>query len=359
MIGFNTFAHPHKIMEVLKISGRRETLLLLFIFFIISLAGPLNTTAQQKYVFEKPRMGSPFTITIYSNDSLKAALAAEAAFKKADELNQILSDYIDSSEINRLSVASGQGRYIRVSDPLFDILQHSLEAARLSKGSFDISMGPIVRLWRKARRLKQLPDADSIKAAMQKTGWQYIHIDTVNHSVWLEKPGMQLDIGGLGKGFVAHAALRVLQEYGLPCTMVNAGGKIVTGEAPPGKNGWRIGINIPGEKERIMPYLLLLKNMAVATSGDIYQYLEFNGIRYSHIIDPRTGTGITHSRNVTAIAADATTADWLSTACSILSIHQSFQLIKKIPGAALLIAEKRKNKIIQKQSAGFETYLEK
>lgn len=339
----------------MKVLFNRPDALSLLAFFMIS----LHAEAQQKYIFEKPKMGSPFTITVYSNDSVKAGLAAEAAFKKADELNQILSDYVDSSEINRLSATSGKAQYIRVSGPLFDILQHSLEAARLSKGSFDITMGPVVKLWRTARRLKRLPDADSIKAAMQRTGWQYIHLDTVSRSVWLEKPGMQLDIGGLGKGFVAHAALRVLQEHGLPCAMVNAGGKIVTGEAPPGQNGWRIGINVPGEKEAIMPYLLLLKNNAVATSGDIYQYLEFNGVRYSHIIDPRTGTGITNSRNVTAIAADATTADWLSTACSVLSIHQSLRLIKKIPGGALLITEKRKNKIVQKQSARFKDYLEK
>jgi thiamine biosynthesis lipoprotein len=212
-------------------------------------------------------------------------------------------------------------------------------------------------LWRNARKTKTFPDADSIRAALQKTGYPYVHLDTLNHSVWLEKPGMKLDLGGLGKGYVAAAALRVLGRNGFFCAMVNAGGKIVTGRSPPGKEGWLIGINAPGEKEAILPRLLLLKEISVATSGDIYQYAEFNGRRYSHIVNPKTGIGLTRRRNVTAIAADGTTADWLATACSILSVRKSFRLIKAIPGAALLITERKKSgKIIEKTSPNFRNY---
>jgi thiamine biosynthesis lipoprotein len=301
-------------------------------------------------------MASPFTITIYTIDSTGAARAAEAAFRKADSLNGALSDYIDSSEINRLSATSGQGHYIGVSPPLFAILQRSLQAAQWSHGAYDITMGPVVRLWRIARKTKQFPPADSLQTALARVGYSYIHLDTVHRSVWLEKSGMKLDVGGLGKGFVAQAALDLLREYGFAAAMVNAGGKIVTGD-PPGTDGWVIGINAPGEKERIMPLLLQLDHQSVATSGDIYQYVELNGKRYSHIIDPRTGIGLTRRRNVTAIAADGTTADWLATACSILSYRQSLRLIRRLPGAALFITEKRKEKIIAKSSPGFRKYL--
>ena len=168
---------------------------------------------------------------------------------------------------------------------------------------------------------------------------------------------MKLDLGGLGKGYVAAAVLRVLGRNGFFCAMVNAGGKIVTGKSPPGKEGWLIGINAPEEKEAILPRLLLLKEISVATSGDIYQYAVFNGRRYSHIVNPKTGIGLTRRRNVTAIAADGTTADWLATACSILSVRKSFRLIKTIPGAALLITERKKNgKIIEKGSPNFRNY---
>ncbi len=193
-------------------------------------------------------MGSPFTISVYAKDSLAAVSAATAAFKKADELNNILSDYIDSSEINKLSSSAGHGRYIKVSEPLFDILQRSIEAAKLSGGAYDISIGPVVKLWRTARRTKIFPDKDSIQSALSKTGYKFIHLDTITHSVLLEKEGMKLDVGGLGKGFVAAAALKVLNEYGFDYAMVNAGGKIITGKSPPGKEGWLIGINAPEKR---------------------------------------------------------------------------------------------------------------
>jgi FAD:protein FMN transferase len=314
---------------------------------------------QEKYVFEQPEMGSPFTITLYCNDAALADRAADAAFKKAEALNEVLSDYKDSSEINRLSLTGGQGVYIPVSAPLFDILQRGVEAGRLSGGAYDISIGPLVSLWRVARKTKVFPDSNTLRAALKKTGYRYIHLDTVLHAVMLEKKGMKLDVGGLGKGFVAAAALEVLHQNGIDCAMVNAGGKIVTGQSPPGKQGWLIGINAPGEKEELLPQLLLLKEISVATSGDIYRYVEFNGKRYSHIVDPATGIGLTRRKNVTAIAKDGCTADWLATACSILSTRKSMKLIKKIPGAALLITERKRGRIRESSSKNFKDYLNK
>jgi len=324
---------------------------LILLLLMATIAG-----AQKKYVFEQPKMGSPFTITIYGADSLAVSKAAAAAFRKADTLNALFSDYIDSSELNRLSATSGQGRFVTVSTPLFTILQRALEAARLSKGSYDVSIGPVVKLWRQARKRKVFPNADTLTATLQKTGWRYIHLDTLHQSVWLEKPGMQLDLGGLGKGFVAQAALDLLQDHGFPSSMVNAGGKIAIGQSPPGKQGWVIGINAPGEKEQLLSGFLLLHDISIATSGDIYQYVELNGKRYSHIVDPKTGIGLTHSRNVTAIAADGTAADWLATACSILPLRKSLQLIRHFPGAALFVTENRNGKIFHKSSPGFRNY---
>jgi len=314
---------------------------------------------QKKYSFTRPAMGSPFTITVATDDSASAALAVRGAYRQVDSLVDILSDYIDSSEINRLSATSGQHRWVTVSPPLFDILRRAVQAARLSNGAYDITVGPVVRLWRKARKTLQFPDSALLRNALARTGYRYVHLDTVAHSVWLEKEGMQLDVGGLGKGFVAQAALDVLRQQGHSVAMVNAGGKIVLGEAPPGKMGWLIGINAPGEKETLLPSFLLLKEMAVATSGDIYQYVEFQGKRYSHIVDPRTGIGLTRRRNVTALAPDGTDADWLATACSVLSWRQSLRLIRKIPGAALLVTEMKNGKISRKSSSGFRNYLQK
>lgn len=304
-------------------------------------------------------MGSPFTITMYCSDSVQAALSARAAFEKAEALNEILSDYIDSSEINRLSRTAGEGRYVPVSAPLFAILQRALEAGRLSGGAYDISVGPLMGLWRDARKTKIFPDDNSLQKARGLTDYRFIHLDRVSRTVMLEKKGMKLDVGGLGKGFVAAAAIDLLHQDGIDCAMVNAGGKIVTAAPPPGKPGWLIGINAPEEKEAILPQLLLLKRKSVASSGDIYRYVEINGKRYSHIVDPATGIGLTRRKNVTAIADDGCTADWLSTACSVLSTRKAMKLIRKIPGAALLITEKRRGRIRMWRSAHFKNYLQK
>lgn len=316
----------------------------------------LVSTAQKKYVFEKPKMGSPFTISIYTNDSIKAEQVAAKAFALADSLNFILSDYIDSSEINRLSASSGKGVYMHVSEPLFNIIMQAQNAAVLTNGAYDITIGPVVKLWRKARKEKTFPDEDSLKLALQKTGYKYVHIDTIHQRIYLEKKGMLLDVGGLGKGFVAQAALDLIKKNGFNQGMVNAGGKIVTADAPQNQKGWIIGITQPEEKNEILPQMLSLQNIAVSTSGDIYQYVELNGKKYSHIVNPKTGIGLTHQKNVTAIAKDGTTADWLSTACSVLSTKQSMRLVKKIKGAALLITENKKGKIKKKSSALFKTY---
>lgn len=329
------------------------------VVFLILFLSVKIVSAQRKFVFEQPKMGSPFTISIFANDSAKAAQAAAIAFHCADSLNLIFSDYIDTSELNRLNATSGQGNYIPVSTAIFDILKYALQAAQKSNGSYDISMGPVVKLWRTARKTKKLPDADSLKKALDKVGYQFIHLDSVHQSVWLEKKGMQLDLGGLGKGYVAQAALNIIRAMGFSSSMVNAGGKIVIGDPPPGRSGWRIGITLPEEKEKILQQFLWLNNTSVATSGDIYRHVDINGKRYSHIVDPKTGLGITLQRNVTVIAQDGTISDWLATACSVLPIDDAFKLIKTFPDAALLITEMNDGKLIQRSSENFKNYFEK
>jgi len=185
----------------------------------------------------------------------------------AFDVQAVCTGFMYALATANLYITSGQHRWVPVSPPLFDILQRSIEAARLSEGGYDITIGPVVRLWRQARKTHQFPDSAALRAALARTGYRYLRLDTVTHSVWLEKEGMRLDVGGLGKGFVAQAALDLLRQMGYPIAMVNAGGKIVLGQVPPGKKGWLIGINAPGEREMILHSLLSLREMAVATSG--------------------------------------------------------------------------------------------
>lgn len=314
------------------------------------------TSAQyKKYSFQQPKMGSPFNIVIYSTDSLKAEESALASFKMIDTLNEIYSDYLPNSELNRLCGTSGTGKWVKVSEPLFTILQKACRASEISLGSFDITMSPVIRLWRTARREKRLPGKDSIAAAKQRTGYKFIKLDTINKSILLQKPGMQLDLGGIAKGETAQRVYNRLRENGFPFSLLDAGGDIVAGDVPPQVPGWRISINLP-ETEELMNQQLLLRKKAVTTSGDLYQYLEVNNVRYSHIIDPVTGWALTDSRNVTVIAGNGTDADWLTKACSILPIDKAMQLVKKFPSAEVQIALLKNNRPYFYRSPGFTSY---
>ncbi len=323
-----------------------------FLFIVICFA----TSAQyKKYSFQQPKMGSPFNIIIYGLDSAKAENAALATFRMIDTLNEIYSDYLPDSELNMLCATSGTGKWVKVSEPLFTILKKACRSGNISSGSFDVTMSPVIRLWRTARREKRLPDKDSLIAAKKRVSYKYISLDSAQKSIRLEKAGMQLDLGGIAKGETAQRAYVRLCELGYPYSLLDAGGDIVAGNVPPQVEGWKVAINLP-ETEELMNQQLLLRNKAVTTSGDLYQYLELNGVRYSHIIDPATGWALTNSRNVTVIADNGTDADWLTKACSILPINKALKLIKKFPSAEVQIAILENNKPRFYRSPGFLSY---
>ncbi|RYZ49977.1 MAG: FAD:protein FMN transferase, partial [Chitinophagaceae bacterium] len=174
--------------------------------------------------------------------------------------------------------------------------------------------------------------------ALKRSGHKQLQVDAASKGVKLRLPGMQLDAGGIAKGYIAQQVISFLRANGVSSALADAGGDIACSDPPPGKKGWTVGINVPGNGEEILPETLTILNSAVATSGDIYQYMEHEGKRYSHIIDPRTGYGVPFQRNVTVVAADGATADWLATACSILPIKESLRLADA-ENAALLITQ--------------------
>jgi thiamine biosynthesis lipoprotein len=306
----------------------------------------------------EPKMGSPFTIILYSDDSVKAGNIARQCFSLVDSFNLIFSDYIDSSELSKLNTSAGLNiSPVKVSPALFDILILSKNAYYKSGGAFDITIGPVVKLWRKARKTKQFPAPDLVQSARKLTGFENVRIDSVNKLVRLTKHGMQLDLGGIAKGYIAQKIIDFLLSQQVNCALVNAGGDIVMSGAPPGSGGWRIGTNVPETSDQLLSQLLLMQNKAVATSGDVYKFIENGGKRYSHIIDPRSGYGVTFQRNVTVIANEGATADWLATACSILPADAAKRLAMQC-GAEVLIGEIKDGKIKLNSTKGFDRYWE-
>lgn len=333
-------------------------LVFFFILFLFQSVQILPVSAQaKKYHFSISKMGSPFNIVFVDKDSTHASVLAKNAFDLVDSLVTIYSDYDSSSELNRLSAKAGMGP-VPVSKVLMEILLKSKEAYHQSLHSFDITMGPLSLLWRNARKTKTFPDSVLVATTKTLVGFDKLVINQKDQTVSLAKKGMRLDLGGIAKGFVAEKIVQRLKAQGISSSLVDAGGDIVMGDAPLNSKGWVVGINAPEETETLLEQKLVLKNLSVATSGDVYQFFLHNGKKYAHITNPQTGYGVTFQRNVTVIASDGAMADWLATACSILPIKKALETAAQ-QKAFVLITTLENGQIKAYQSKGFDRFWKK
>ncbi len=314
---------------------------------IASAADPSSTPPHrlERFEFSQPEMGVNFKIVLYAPDEATATKAARAAFQKMGELNAILSDYDPNSELSRLSDTAGSGRWVTVSEPLWHVLQHSQQFWQESEGAFDVTVGQAVGLWRIARRAKRLPPPDDLQAARATIGFQHMEFNRAEHSVRLNVKGTRLDLGGIAKGYAADEALRAIRQQGWSRALVDGGGDISLGDAPPDKTGWRIGV-APLDVQAAPSQFLTLSNCAVATSGDAFQALTIQGKRYSHILDPKTGIGLTNHSSVTVIAADGLAADALASSVSVLGPEHGRALVDRWPHAAALIVRQEGDRVV-------------
>lgn len=295
----------------------------------------MSAAQQNRYAYSMQKMGSPFNIVLYADTKQMADSAAQESFKLVDSINLICSDYDSTSELYKLRYAA-VGIPIKVSPILFELIYIANKAYKDADGSFDITVGPLSRLWRSARRSQQFPTHAAINEARNRVGSNKVQIDSGAQTITFLHPNMQLDMGAIAKGYAADKVLALLQSHGITTALVDAGGDMVAFGMPPQKKGWTIGINVPGQQEKLLERKLVLSNKAVATSGDAFQFMLHEGKKYGHIIDPRTGYGVTFQRNVTVVAPTATTADWLATACSILTLEQVKILAKKYKSEVLI-----------------------
>jgi FAD:protein FMN transferase len=258
-------------------------------------------------------MGVETRIVLYAGAEERAAEAARAAFARVAVLDSLLSDYRADSELNRL-VAGAGGPPKPVSEEFFHVLSRSQALAALSDGRFDATAGPLVRLWRQARRSGELPTEAARAEAASRVGWRHLELDPAARTARLALPGMQLDLGGIAKGYAADEAIATLRRAGIRSALVEMGGDIVVSEAPPGQRGWRVQVSNAPPAERSV----LAVNIAVSSSGDTEQFVVIDGVRYSHVVDLRTGLGLRSRAAATVVAADGITADALSTLATLM-----------------------------------------
>ena len=315
---------------------------------------PLLQAQTRKFSYSEMKMGSAFNLIIVSADSNKANHLARKSYELVDSLNHIFSNYDSSSELSKINASAGLLPY-KMSTAMLDLVQKSQYAYIQSKGAYDISIGPLSSLWRNARKAKLFPEASTVLATKKLVGLNQVKINKRLGTIFLPNANMQLDFGGIAKGYIAQWVINFLKANGIQQALVDAGGDIVMSGAPLNQQGWLIGVNLPETTDDLLNKKLQLSNCSVATSGDVFQFIEYKGVKYSHIINPLTGYGVTNLRNVTIVAKTGATADWLATACSILPIKEAKQLAISHQ-AALLITTLKNGKLVFEATPSFKNY---
>lgn len=338
--------------------------------FFVAWAGLADVAFAQslaRYTFTEPHLGTIVDLTLYAPTESVANEAARSAFARVKELDLIFSDYKADSELMRLCAEAGTGRRVKVSSELFDALKLSLTISEQSEGAFDVTIGPLVKLWRTARKQRRLPTPEQIVQAKELVGWKLIRLDENARSVELLKKGMQLDFGGMAKGLIAHDVIQKLRERDIRHALIAISGDIVAGDSPPGTDGWKVAVarldlrskGDPKSEGESQPSgrLLKMSNCAVSTSGDQFQFVEIDGVRYSHIVDPITGKGMTRRSSVTVVAPNGALADVLDTAACLMGPERGLRLIERYQNVDAIIVQANDGTLVESMSKGFTARL--
>lgn len=335
---------------------RQHIILLVWIGMIF----PVFADEPRRFEFEEPHMGTKFRIVLYAKDRETADAAAKASFARIAELNRTMSDYLADSELSLLCRQNAKtlAGPVVVSTDLLTVLAKAHEVSTLSNGAFDVTIGPVVKLWRQSRKDRRLPDDEVLKEALSRVGYQKLKINVTNKTVELLTPGMQLDLGGIAKGYAADECLKIIAKHGITQALVAASGDIAVSDAPPGRPGWKVEIGrLPGSKGEAK--FVWLKNAAISTSGDEVQFVEITGTRYSHIVNPKTGIGLTGRRSVTVIAQHGIDADSLTKMASILPPTDVLAIVNKRPGIHASITVRHEDHDVTTESPEFHRLLVK
>jgi thiamine biosynthesis lipoprotein len=281
-------------------------------------------------------MGTVIEITLQDHDEEAARKATLQAFQEIKRIEQLMSPWIETSDVSRLSRSAGKD-WVKVSPETFDVIQGSQKIFGLSEGAFDITIAPLTGLWRKARERGVPPSSEEVKKILGLVNFRNLLIRS-DGKVFLKKKGMAIDLGGIAKGYAVDRAFEVLTSLGYKNLIVNGGGDLRTGGL---KNNepWSIGIQNPRSAEKVMA-TISVSDSAIATSGDYEKFFFHEGKRYHHILNPKTGFPANGCQSVTILSKDGTTADGLATAVFVLGPEQGYALCQKIRGIECLIVDK-------------------
>lgn len=274
----------------------------------------------EKFTYRQIHMGMIARITLYAGFEQQARQAASAAFKRIADIDTALSDFNRGSE-NSLLTRSAANKSVKVSDDLYQNLKMANEMANITEGIFDVSLGPLSRLWREGRLQGIVPSHTEVSAAQKAVGWKHAVAFDRGRRISLKRENMIFDFGGIGKGYAIDEAGKMLRSHGIMSALVELGGDVLLMDAPPESKGWSVEA-LNGKK-------FILNNVALSTTGAQEQYMDIAGQRLSHVINPITGHAITSHRSLTIFGERGFEADALATSLGMMSRKEGDHFIRK------------------------------
>ena len=287
-----------------------------------------NAQECERYEYLEYKMAVPVRLILFAESKDQADKAAEDVYRRFDALNEVMSDWSPESEISRACRAARSQEKVPISDDLYRVLALARRYTALTGGAFDASVSPVVKLWRRSRLMGKLPPEPNLTRAKALVGQKNWSLEGAGEkALSLADPQVRLDLGGIGKGFAIDEAFELLRARGLTAVLVDAGGDMRLGAPPPGKQGWTV--TLASLQKDVPLETRVLHDTAIASSGDTFQFVEIDGVRYSHIIDPRRGEPLTQRRVVSVLAPTAAEADALASAFTVLGPEGTEALAKE------------------------------
>ena len=307
------------------------------ILFLLFLVNYSVTFSQQIFKKEQSLLGSPFEITVVATDSVQAKLYTDLAILEVKRIENLVSDWIPTTQISQVNQNAGI-KPIKVDQEVFDLVERAIKISKLTSGAFDISYASMDKIWKFDGSMKQLPTEEAIKKSVEKVGYQNIILNPTDKTIFLKNKGMKLGLGGIAQGYIADKIKEVLQEKGCTSGLVNVSGDINTWGKQPNGQPWTVGIINPMNKNKVFA-TFILDDSAVETSGSYEKFVVFNGKRYSHIIDPRTGYPASGIVSVSVFAKQTELADALATGIFVLGIEVGLDLVNQLNGIDCIIVD--------------------
>jgi thiamine biosynthesis lipoprotein len=307
------------------------------LLFIVLLAVGFSANAQLIHKRKVSLLGSPFEITVVANDTVQANRYEDMAIAEVKRIENLISDWIPTTPLSQINQNAGK-QAVKVPLELIELIERAIKISKLTDGAFDISYASMDRIWKFDGSMKEMPSPEAIKKSVEKVGYENIIIDKEKQTVFLKLEGMKLGMGGIGQGYIADKVKAHLIANGCVAGLVNISGDISTWGKQPNGEQWKVGIKNPMNKNNIFA-TFPLEDTAVETSGSYEKYVTFNGKRYSHIIDTRTGYPATGLISVSVFAKTTELADALATGVFVLGKEVGMNLVNQLPGIGCIMVD--------------------